>query len=386
MPRVWWSYAAILLFVVSSFSAGEYKAGLCFISPSSSKRSAARSVQMTSILSCSCVPASVQFSNPIESTKPIHGDEFHVQPSSNLATRPPHTASERPPPCVSTYFDTLSRCSYSQSKLETLPIEIVNQILSYLTHPRSRLPGLTETQSAHDFPRQTKFDIKSREDLTTRPDTDRWAADLFSWTALCHPFNSLAHTSKRCNELVESYSSHLVRSCNKFNLPFAHFDKHGSRCVYPDMSQIIYRRLWLQHAPRICIFCYAVLDCYPFPLVKRVIAACEDCFLRQTLTVDEVEHQYHISQATTLASPYIRGSPGSIWVLRIDVENLALQLYGTRAFHSAHVEQFGKPCSICAITRFTSEFRVSKAKSVSKTLRRHASLKRKGASRTSRCF
>lgn len=175
--------------------------------------------------------------------------------------------------------------SASQSKLETLPVEIVNQVLSYFTHPRSRLPGLTEAQSAHDFPRQAKSDIKSKEDLTQPPDSDRWAADLFSWHLLSHPFHVLSLTSKRCNELVESYCSHLVRSCNgtMFNLPFAQLDKYGSKCVHPDLSGIVYRRLWLQHAPRRCIYCSAVLDCYPFPLVKRVIAACEDCFYRQTL-------------------------------------------------------------------------------------------------------
>jgi hypothetical protein len=68
-----------------------------------------------------------------------------------------------------------------------------------------------------------------------------------------------------------------------FNLPFAHLDSYGSQCVYPDMSGIVYRRLWLQHAPRKCIYCAATLDCYPFPRVGRIIAACEDCFYRQTL-------------------------------------------------------------------------------------------------------
>ena len=155
-----------------------------------------------------------------------------------------------------------------------------------------------------------------------------------------------------------------------FNLPFDLLDKFGSHCVYPDMSGIVYRRLWLQHAPRKCIYCAATLDCYPFPRVGRIVAACQDCFYRQTLvcpqstpslytrlphqTVDEVERQYHIPTLTILNSPQIRGGrSGSPWVLRIDVEAMALDLYGTRAFHSAHLEQFGKPCSICAITRFT---------------------------------
>ncbi|KAJ4367270.1 hypothetical protein N0V83_006851 [Neocucurbitaria cava] len=178
----------------------------------------------------------------------------------------------------------------SQSKLETLPVEIVNQILSYFTHPRSRLPGLTEAQSAHDFPRQAKSDIKSKEDLTQPPDSDRWAADLFSWHLLSHPFHVLSLTSKRCNELVESYCSHLIRT-----------------------------------------------------------------------------------------------KPGSVWVLRIDVESLALRLYGTRAFHNAHVQQMGKPCSICAITRFLpSQTRLTKSKSGQKTTRPLASLKKKVTKRSSR--
>ncbi|KAF1841189.1 uncharacterized protein K460DRAFT_371203 [Cucurbitaria berberidis CBS 394.84] len=303
------------------------------------------------------------------------------------ASRPKHVPRATSSTCSSLQTrNSRSAASQTQSKLESLPVEIVNQILSCFTHPRSRLPGLTETQSAHDFPRQTKSEVKSKEDLTQPPDTDRWAADLFSWHLLSHPFHTLSMTSKRCNELVESYCSHLVRSCNgtMFNLAFAQLDKYGSKCVYPDLSGIVYRRLWLQHAPRRCIYCSAVLDCYPFRLVKRVIAACEDCFYRQTLTVDEVERQYHISAAAIRASPHIRSKPGSVWVLRIDVESLALQLYGTRAFHSAHVEQMGKPCSICAITRFLpTQNQLSKPKP-SQKVRPLASLKRKAIKRSTR--
>lgn len=170
-----------------------------------------------------------------------------------------------------------------KSPLESLPAEIVNQILSHLVQPRSRLPGLTEAQSSHDVPRQTKFEIKDREDLTTLPDAHRWAADIFDFNTLRHPFHVLALTSRRLHAAVEAYCAHLVRACNMFNLPFAHYDAHGPACVYPDLSQIVYRRLWLQHAPRLCIYCHAALDCYPFPVVKRLIAACEDCFYRQTL-------------------------------------------------------------------------------------------------------
>lgn len=244
---------------------------------------ALRSVHMTSLISRSRVLASSPVSSSDGPAKLADNDNVVVQPPSHQTIFCPLVHPSIHSLRSSAHANTIPRCLSSQSTLETLPVEIVNQILSYLTHPRSRLPGLTETQSAFDFPRQAKFDIKNREDLTTHPDTDRWAADLFAWTTLCHPFNALALTSKRCNKLVESYCSHLVRSCNMFSLPFAHLDKYGSKCVYPDLSHIVYRRLWLQHAPRKCVFCYAVLDRYPFPRVKRIIAACEDCFLRQAL-------------------------------------------------------------------------------------------------------
>ncbi|RMZ68890.1 hypothetical protein GMOD_00002778 [Pyrenophora seminiperda CCB06] len=242
------------------------------------------------------------------------------------------------------------------SIFETLPVEIVDQILSYLVHPRCRLPGLTEAQSAHTVPEKLKRSIKDQEDLTQPPDGDRWATDIFSLHLFSHPFNALAKTSRRCHAHVEDYCSHLVRACNgtMFNLPFAQLDKYGFKCVYPDMSSIVYRRLWLQHAPRRCVYCYAVLDCYPFSKVNRVITACKGCFYRQALTIDEVSRQYHVSAETILASKHIRGNSSAIWVLRIDVEALALQLYRTRAFHEARKEQLGRPCSICAITRFTT--------------------------------
>lgn len=72
--------------------------------------------------------------------------------------------------------------------METLPVEIINQILSHLVYPRSRLPGLTEAQSAHDFPRRTKLDIKNHEDLATFPDAHRWAADMLAWTSTPSPW------------------------------------------------------------------------------------------------------------------------------------------------------------------------------------------------------
>lgn len=207
----------------------------------------------------------------------------------------------------------------SRSPLESLPTEIINQILSHLVHPRSRLPGLTEAQSAHDFPRTTKLEIKNREDLTTLPDSQRWAADIFDFQSLRHPFHVLALTSRRLNAFVESYCGHLVRACNMFNLPFAHYDKHGS--AYPDLSQIVYRRLWLQHAPRLCIYCNVGLDCYPFPVVKRLIAACEDCFYRQTLVP---QHTHPISQLLLTSSSDRRRSRAPIPHLHPDHLLLAL--------------------------------------------------------------
>ncbi|KAF1831514.1 hypothetical protein BDW02DRAFT_571973 [Decorospora gaudefroyi] len=276
-------------------------------------------------------------------TIPAEEDESLVRPSSD--------------PALAGHLELRAAIPSPLSKLENLPVEIVDEILSYLIHPRSRLPGLTEAQSAHKVPKELRRSIKNQEDLLQPPDMDRWAADIFSLHLLSHPFNALALTSKRCNELVQHYASHLVRSCNAtmFNLPFARLDKYGPRCVYPDLSAIVYRRLWLQHAPRKCIYCHVVLECYPFSLVKRVLTTCEDCFYCSTMTVDEVQAQYHLSPATVLASHHIRRGAGSRWLLRVDVEALAWQLYRTRAFHNAHKEQFGKPCSLCAITTFRPE-------------------------------
>ena len=76
--------------------------------------------------------------------------------------------------------------------------------------------------------------------------------------------------------------------------------------------------------------------------------------------------QYHISTATVLSSRDIRGNHGSVWVLRVDVEELALQLYRTREFHNARKEQFGKPCSLCAITRFRPEHHIGKPRPAQK--------------------
>ncbi|USP74169.1 hypothetical protein yc1106_01443 [Curvularia clavata] len=146
-----------------------------------------------------------------------------------------------------------------------------------------------------------------------------------------------------------------------FNLPFALLDKYGPNCVYPDLSGIVYRRLWLQHAPR---------------KVNRLFTACEGCFYRQTMTIDEVQRQYHLSPATVFASPHIRGNK-SPWILRVDVEALALQLYRTREFHDAHPEQFDKPCLICAITTFTDKHDTEKRQTSHKIAVRQAGRKAK---------
>ncbi|KAL6703268.1 hypothetical protein ACN47E_010056 [Coniothyrium glycines] len=277
------------------------------------------------------------------------------------------------------------KCSIPPTTFEKLPVEIVDHILSYLTYPRAHLPGLTQAQSVHDFPVPMKSAIKAAEDLALPADRPHWATNLFSLHLLPHPLNALAATSRRCHELVESYCSHLVRACNRnaFNLPFAHLDRFGPQCVYPDLSRIVYRRLWLQLAPRRCVYCFAVLDCYPFARVKYLLTSCSDCFYRLTLDIEEVRSQFHISPATVAASPHIRGGPS--WVLRTDVEALALQLYRTRAFHSAHIEQLGKPCSLCAITCFLPDNHIMKPRTTSKAaVRLIANIKKRSSKRIAR--
>ncbi|KAF2832846.1 hypothetical protein CC86DRAFT_461333 [Ophiobolus disseminans] len=300
-------------------------------------------------------------------------EEIHVPPATDLAVLRNRQGRSQIPVAHATRRSG----SASQNSLDTIPVEIVSHILSYLVHPRSHLPGLTEAQSDHDISKKVKMAIKSKENLTKPSASDSWAADLFTISFTKHPFNALSLTSRRCRELVESYCSHRVRACNPFNLPFARFDKHGSKCVWPDLSGIVYRRLWLQHAPRKCVYCEAVIDQYPFPILKRLITGCEDCFYRLTLSLEEIELQYHISKTTIVNSPTIRGNRDTVWFLRTDVEALALQLYGTRAFHAAHPKQFGKPCSICAITRFKPEFRDNKSRSNSKIERRGLNQKKR---------
>jgi len=173
--------------------------------------------------------------------------------------------------------------STSHNSLETLPVEVIHHILSYLVHPRSRLPGLTECQSNFDFSRTEQRKIKGQEDQTAHPDSNRHFTDVFSWVELRHPFNVLASTSRRCRELVDNYCSHLVRACNMFNLPFAHLEAHGPNSVYPDLRHIVFRRLWLQTAPRHCVFCGGNLSSYPHSPTMRLMLTCEDCFYAQTL-------------------------------------------------------------------------------------------------------
>lgn len=93
-------------------------------------------------------------------------------------------------------------------------------------------------------------------------------------------------------------------------------------------------------------------------------------------TIDEVQRQYHLPSATIFASPRIRGNK-SPWVLRVDVEALALQLYRTREFHDAHPDQFNKPCLICAITTFTDSHDAEKRPASHKIAVRQAGRKAK---------
>jgi hypothetical protein len=185
---------------------------------------------------------------------------------------------------------TSQKASQLQNNLDTLPPEVFNHILSYIVHPSSRAPGLTEAQSHHSVSNLTKMAIKDHEDRTMPTSIDAWSSDIFTLSFTPHPFNSLALTSRRCHDLVENYCGHLVRICNPFNLPFAQFDAHGSRSVYPDLSRIVYRRLWLQHAPRYCVHCAVVLDQYPFPKLKRLIASCRKCFDRHILVRTSNQH------------------------------------------------------------------------------------------------
>lgn len=171
----------------------------------------------------------------------------------------------------------------SQSKLETLPVEIANHILSHLVFPRSRLPGRTEWQSnvyCHELEQRAAKNAYFLNPIAA-PDFDRFAVDIFAWNEVRHPFNVLALTSRRLRELTEKFCQHLVKTCNKFNLPFAHAEKYGPGSVCPDLDIIVYRRLWLQYAPRRCVFCDVMLSLYPHSKGMKPIAACADCYFAQ---------------------------------------------------------------------------------------------------------
>jgi hypothetical protein len=197
---------------------------------------------------------------------------------------------------------------------------------------------------------------------------DRWAVDLFSWDELCliHPFRTLALTSKRCRDLVEQFCSHLVRSNNVFKLPFSKLGNNA--VVYPDLSGIVYRRLHLQCAPRLCVFCHMVLWTYPNHKNVPILPCCTDCYYAQVFvsfdlhlpshyisrkrsealncqTPQEVEKLYHLSEFD-IQSNNIRGTEYG-WALRVDIEALALRLYGTREFHSVTPKDEGAVCAIC---------------------------------------
>jgi hypothetical protein len=273
-----------------------------------------------------------------------------------------------------------SRMSTPRNPFEKLPVEVVDQILSYLVHPRSRLPGLTERQSEHDFPKAEQRQIKDAEDLTTPPDTSRPYADVFSWARVCHPFNVLASTSKHCKWLVESYCRHLIKTCNIVNIPSELLEMPvsassevavsiGSRNSQYKLPQelIVYRRLWLQTAVRRCPFCAAVVSTFPHHMAPTAhLMVCEDCCYAQTLvssrstyrtafftvlnicqTLQEIQRVFHIRDSNTLASNNVRGTPSYNWALRIDVEALAFRTFGTRAFHSTHPRDDKRPCQIC---------------------------------------
>lgn len=179
-----------------------------------------------------------------------------------------------------------SASTTSPTQLEILPVEVVNAILAYLTHPTSRLPGLTGDQSRYDFPQQERWKIKHKEDLATPPDTERDFADLFSLFGP-HPFNALAATSQHCRRLVESYCAHLVKINNKFNLPFDLAEAHGHDNVFPSLQGIVYRRLWLQTADRFCVFCGILVGVYSnLGHQCGILAMCEECFYNQSIVCE----------------------------------------------------------------------------------------------------
>jgi hypothetical protein len=264
------------------------------------------------------------------------------------------------------------------SIFETLPIEITNSILYCLLYPRSRLPGRTEWESDCNCPMPVRKAARRgyySSNHTALPDTGRFAEDLFAWDPHgrrlsrdlypfnnCHPFNTLALTSRRMKEVVEEFCKHLVKINNRFNIPFALLEEDGPSSMYPALTSIVWRRLLLQYAPRCCVFCGIMISYYPMQKAKwEPILTCLDCYYAQVYvsvhrdrvhstgmtltcqTLREVEEQFHISRPE-LTAHRVRGRGD--WVLRIDIELLALQLYGTRVFHNVQ----GGPnlCPICS--------------------------------------
>lgn len=176
----------------------------------------------------------------------------------------------------------------AHSKLESLPPELIFHILSYLIHPSSRLPGLTETQSEHDFPLSKKKKALQAYHLdpTAPPDypnPPHRVIQLMQWSGYPHPFNTLAATSHVLRDLVEIFCAHLVVKNNRFNLPVLQVQQYGPQSVYPDMSGIVYRRLWLQYAPRHCFFCKRVTEVYPHWRNVSPVQACQECGQAQVL-------------------------------------------------------------------------------------------------------
>ncbi|KAF2002814.1 hypothetical protein P154DRAFT_123595 [Amniculicola lignicola CBS 123094] len=239
-------------------------------------------------------------------------------------------------------------------RLESLPPELVSRILSFLVHPRSRLPGRTERLSSYECPRSEKraAQVAYHDDFTAPPDTDRWVADMFSIIKVQHPLNELALTSRRMRDHVERFCSHLVRSNNVFNLPFSLLDLNGPRSVYPDMSSIVYRRLWLQFAPRCCIYCSRTVSVYPRHNHFGPLTGCGACFLAQVFEWREVKDFFHLTEQDMLQNG-VSGTPNFQWVLRSDVEKLALSRWGVKRFHMTSDNEpyeIGEWCRICGLT------------------------------------
>jgi hypothetical protein len=173
-----------------------------------------------------------------------------------------------------------------RGKIESAPAEIVNNILSFLVHPRSRLPGRTEYQSSYDCPEAESKLAKEAyylQNHTSPPDVDRYGARLFDYTQLRHPLNALALTSRFFLKTVEQYCEHLLRVNKVFNLPYPCADSRAD-ATYPNMSGIVYRRLWLQWAPRHCLFCNLPMSCYPHKNMSRSpLVVCANCYYAQAL-------------------------------------------------------------------------------------------------------